>query len=352
MLTILTHNILSIALIIGIFILHKSGDLFEQKVSKTFELTIFMISILIAVNILMYFMKIHSNITWLYFLCFIHHILKDCIVIMFIKMFFKGYQVRFRAWIALIVEAIILALNPITNWVFQYNEHSEIIRGQVWNLPYIVTVGYIFSFFFMATKNYKKINKNEYTIVIFISVLLTIVATLESIFDVHFIFTSAMSIAFLIYYAYLYIEIYKHDALTGLLDRRHFYIDAEKRRNDSMAVIWIDLNNLKLLNDNEGHAKGDLAICTVAEALTNCLEPTCRCYRIGGDEFVVLGFKKTMEQAENYLNRVKSELNHTEYTVSTGVAIYNPGDNFDMICTLADEEMYKNKRIMKGLIDS
>ena len=82
------------------------------------------------------------------------------------------------------------------------------------------------------------------------------------------------------------------DMLTGIANRTAFeealaeYEDAPWE--EETFLLMIDMNRLKYINDNYGHAKGDQALRKIAELMTQQFEEGCRCFRIGGDEFCVI----------------------------------------------------------------
>ncbi len=85
-----------------------------------------------------------------------------------------------------------------------------------------------------------------------------------------------------------------HDALTGLpnrtffLERLRLALDAAVQRHEAVAILFLDLDRFKVINDSLGHDAGDLLLTTVAKRLRACIEPGDTLARLGGDEFVVL----------------------------------------------------------------
>lgn len=100
------------------------------------------------------------------------------------------------------------------------------------------------------------------------------------------------------------------DGLTGLGNHRAFQEDLDSRiavaRADgaSLALLMLDVDDLKKMNDERGHAAGDQALRTVAQILRANLRPTDRAYRIGGDEFAVLLPGRDLDDAEMTANHV------------------------------------------------
>jgi diguanylate cyclase len=152
-----------------------------------------------------------------------------------------------------------------------------------------------------------------------------------------------------------------HDTLTGLGNRALFEqglgeaIGASARGGENFAVLYLDVDGFKAINDRHGHASGDAALIAVAECLRNAIRPVDRAYRLGGDEFAVLlapfeepghvdGVLTLIRQAMEQPYRLPSGL-FTTSTLSIGVAVY-PDDGLSPqdLLRRADAEMYKHKK--------
>ena len=110
-----------------------------------------------------------------------------------------------------------------------------------------------------------------------------------------------------------------HDPLTGLYNRSAFmeHLDVHLRRaerhNERMALLFIDLDNFKRVNDSLGHTQGDQVLVTVADRLTAALRTSDVVGRFGGDEFVVL--LPDVERIENVRVVLDALLNVVEVPV-------------------------------------
>lgn len=156
-----------------------------------------------------------------------------------------------------------------------------------------------------------------------------------------------------------------YDAMTGAYNRRGMDMHlkrmlADAQDGDSLFVSVIDMDGLKYVNDNFGHAEGDFGIKLVCDAAIK----TCRdkeiCIRAGGDEFYVLGVGKyTTEDMEERKKRFYETIVHADkisgkpypISASIGCAIASIDDSLNIIGVVnkADEEMYKNKVERKRL---
>lgn len=147
-----------------------------------------------------------------------------------------------------------------------------------------------------------------------------------------------------------------HDALTGLPNRLAFMRELEGRlfRGESGALIYLDLNGFKEVNDRFGHEEGDALLVLFAERLESSLPPGSLAARLGGDEFAVLLSPEISEKfVETFLEGLRaslsrpSSLGNKPYRISASMgSVLFPGPGLDMasILRLADTRMYKEKK--------
>ena len=150
-----------------------------------------------------------------------------------------------------------------------------------------------------------------------------------------------------------------HDPLTGLPnrvlleDRLQQAIALAERGHHGLALVFMDLDNFKKINDSLGHAAGDALLQEVATRLKRCVRDTDTISRQGGDEFVlVLGGLHGSEGSLPVLTKIMESLqapfvcegNELSTSASMGVALYpQDGDNFDILRKKADMAMYRAK---------
>ena len=151
----------------------------------------------------------------------------------------------------------------------------------------------------------------------------------------------------------------QHDSLTGLpnrvlfSDRVQHELAYAKRHGERFAMIFFDLDKFKSINDNHGHAVGDMLLRQAAERLQKAVRASDTVSRIGGDEFVVLmGELAAANAALALAEKIRQAVRHPysidgrELTIScsVGVAIYpDDGDNEVALFKSADEAMYRAK---------
>jgi diguanylate cyclase (GGDEF)-like protein len=149
------------------------------------------------------------------------------------------------------------------------------------------------------------------------------------------------------------------DTLTGIPNRRYFMQEATRRLNHCAksdtpaAVLMIDLDNFKGVNDRHGHATGDTVLRAVAEAIVDNLRPDDLAGRIGGDEFVCCLTRCSNAEAYMIAERLMDALRepYFEITISIGIATAkNSGYEIDTLLRDADRSMYRAKNHGKDRI--
>ena len=152
------------------------------------------------------------------------------------------------------------------------------------------------------------------------------------------------------------------DHLTKLYNRRAFIMLAEKylrlaaRKHYSMAVMMIDIDLFKSINDRYGHAVGDEVIANLATILKTHLRDSDIACRYGGEEFVVLlpecGREEAFRSAERLRQAVEQANPHSiAYTISIGVSTaYGKQSSLETLITRADTAMYKAKELGRNCV--
>ena len=146
-------------------------------------------------------------------------------------------------------------------------------------------------------------------------------------------------------------KIANFDGLTRLANRQYFNEQAREllEKSDRMAVLLIDLDGFKNVNDRFGHEIGDRVLIKIAESLKSCCDRNCVAARLGGDEFIIAVADKRYAEvallADNILNQVaRIGREHSRITASIGVSMM-PEDSRDLseLKGFADAAMYVAK---------
>ena len=149
------------------------------------------------------------------------------------------------------------------------------------------------------------------------------------------------------------------DELTRLLNRRGALISVERAfasRAASYAAILVDVDNLKGINDNHGHAAGDTFLSRVAQAIRSSARDADVCARLGGDEFMVFATGCDQDAATELARRILAKVSTGEgstdladFSVSIGICIASlPEANFESMYRCADTALYQAKSAGKN----
>lgn len=135
------------------------------------------------------------------------------------------------------------------------------------------------------------------------------------------------------------------DSLTGLFNRNCFNQAVAKLKEnvpESLGVVYLDLNGLKLVNDTYGHEAGDKLIQTAARIIKKAFGKNT--FRIGGDEFVVLESDITQLQLEEAMSLLRAGMEAEGVKISVGISYRATDVNVEEQMNLADSAMYAEKR--------
>lgn len=173
--------------------------------------------------------------------------------------------------------------------------------------------------------------------------------------------------AFLFYLGKLYSRTYQlsielkeqvtRDYMTGCYNRRYFYEAGEpiflknKRKDTPLAIVMMDIDNFKKINDTYGHDMGDKAIQEIPNVLGRNLRKSDLLARFGGEEFCVILEDITLENTQKVFERIRRNFEENiidahgakfTYTVSFGIA-YGLSDSLEAMINLSDEALYDSK---------
>lgn len=168
------------------------------------------------------------------------------------------------------------------------------------------------------------------------------------------------SIALIAHQRDVYLKSANSDALTGALNRRSFALAFEQaeaqfqRRRQRFAIISLDIDHFKDINDRHGHDCGDKVLVELVHTLNNSLRSGDAVARLGGEEFTVLCYPTRVEDAlivaEKLRTKVEKMLVHApdgsamSITISAGVYFVKEGDSMDFALKAADAALYHAKR--------
>ena len=155
------------------------------------------------------------------------------------------------------------------------------------------------------------------------------------------------------------------DPLTGLPNRRSMFVHLSRelsragRLKNELALIVMDVDGFKAINDTYGHNVGDAALRAVAHELQDALRPYDLCVRYAGDEFIVVLSDCSREAADAKRRELQARLckielevrpgRVTRLAVSVGAAVFpHDGATYEALLAEADARMYRDKSVRRG----
>ena len=245
-----------------------------------------------------------------------------------------------KIFIPAIIHTLINFVSIFTGIVFRIEKDNSFSRGVLGYLPFIVAGLYcVFLIYLLLRRSNKK--WTEIVPIVFLSLSFGSQLIFPFIFGSDFskIFCSTLGTALFIYYVFEILQQTKKDSLTGLLNRHAYHSDILKNPEEINALISIDMNGLKTLNDTFGHTAGDEALVTLAICLHHALKSRQFGYRTGGDEFIVLCRKTSKAEMLKLIGRIKKNVRETKYRCAIGYSYSENGEK-------SIEDMLKESDVM------
>ena len=267
-------------------------------------------------------------------------------------------------------NTLLQLLNPISEWMARVDENNVYHHGPLYPLYMgmcLVVIGVVIMQFLLYGRSFRRQNrKSLYAILLLI--LIGIVMQELSGGKIRTSYLALMIGAALIFIHYVEFgaqtmedDLRKQkiqldtDALTGVYSRFAYAralkeLDREGTLPEKFVAFTVDVNGLKQVNDQQGHEAGDEMICGAADCITAALCKNGRCYRTGGDEFVVLALMEA-DRAEEALAQLRREAakwrGETVRTLSLAAGYALASRNKDLsaekLVGVADKAMYEAK---------
>ncbi|SEJ15233.1 diguanylate cyclase (GGDEF) domain-containing protein [Lachnospiraceae bacterium A10] len=229
--------------------------------------------------------------------------------------------------------------------IYSFGDDNVFKRGNFGYLSHILTIVYIVIFITYVIVHNKGKRSDDFYILISCSSESLLAMLLESLdWSKDLLYTCILASG-LAYYLYLYMQVGRLDPLTGLFNRAMYFSDLQTYQKKITALIALDMNGLKNLNDGNGHAAGDTGLKTLASIMERCVPSTANVYRIGGDEFMIICKSLDETQVQQICNKIETEQQRTKYSLSIGYAYRNQNEDLEDLQKIADKHMYEQKTL-------
>ena len=242
-----------------------------------------------------------------------------------------------------LVNVVVCHLSIPWNIVFTFGGDNVFKRGPLGFMPFVVAGIYAAVIIIMGIKRSRR-SVDDIVPLLFIAVPSALSLLMPVFSDkLDHWFTTTVAFGVLVYYIFILLQLTKRDSLSGLLNRHAYFHDVAKRKEDIRAILSIDMNGLKRLNDEQGHLAGDAGLTAVSKALTDSLRAHQSAYRIGGDEFSAVCFRGNEADARALVARIRENIAKTPYSISIGYCYIEKREDFDKAFSKADAMMYEEK---------
>lgn len=249
---------------------------------------------------------------------------------------------------------LVMITSPWTGWMFSVSINNVYRRGPYFFLYIIV---YLYGFILVIRANHRlslQFIGSDKIYLSFLYVIFVFGSFVQVCYPKIHSTWHCITIVLVLFYLFQRERQFKYDVLTGVLNRSAFEIQLNKLSKANYGVILIfDLNKFKEINDTYGHQIGDDCIKAAGHVIQNSFQQIGYCYRLGGDEFCVLGQgideSKINECIQSMLTLVKEA--RKEYpilpNISYGYSFYKKGVGKDILQVFeeADKRMYEYKKI-------
>lgn len=214
---------------------------------------------------------------------------------------------------------------------------------------YIATYIYLLGVVITSIIKFKIRNFSEGIALLVVFILVAVGYIFEDAFSLNNLGNQGAAVGAFFIYVFYMIKYAALDPLTELPNRQTYYQEMTKNFKKITAVISIDMNGLKTLNDEYGHAKGDVALITIADGIKKSLIKGASAFRTGGDEFVILCQNMDFKQVDQIVDNIQEQINvRSDYNVAIGYSIKKEeSQDAHRLLLEADRIMYQNKAAVK-----
>ncbi len=255
-----------------------------------------------------------------------------------------------------------LVVNSITsigsysfNWLFSITSENMYVRGPLWVISPMTCYFYYIVNFAVLYNSRKKLIKEELLVLSMLTLIPAVMSVFQLYYFVYLTIWNSAAIGIIINYIFIIQSQAKIDPLTGLGNRvayNEYVANLRRKSNIVLAVVNIDLDDFKSINDIYGHHEGDKVLRLFARELQNIFKGKGVPIRIGGDEFIVLLNENQKDVVEKYIKMLIDRVNgynarsDMPYRIkfSYGMTIFDDMyNNIDELIQHSDRLMYERK---------
>ena len=341
----LIENWAELMLAFGMLLLLHTDVYYDKKMLSGLRITIlFLLLYSVAHYIEMWFGMQPELSPWRFVLTVMNYSLPMFILVRIIGLFFRLNQTVL--YLPVLVNTVLCIISCFNGIVFTFSSENRFFRGPLGYMPFIIYGLYLVYFVFMLYRAGLTVYREDRLVAAYMTLTTFLLIVMPLILHEDFDRWSSTTIIvdIVIYYIFILHQMTKRDPLTKLLNRQSYYRDMENLREKITAMILLDMNGLKTVNDEQGHLAGDQALTAIADAMIRSIGGGQRVYRIGGDEFVVFCMRLPEEKVLAMIGKIRAALQKTAYSCSIGYVMVRPEDDMENVYIEADKKMYQDKQ--------
>lgn len=262
--------------------------------------------------------------------------------------------------IPVIINFVLTVLSFRYHLVFYIDQKNVYNRGSLFLIFVIITYFYFIITFFYIIKYRKRILKREFNLFFLFGILPLLGGVIQGLIYGPLLMWSTAAFSLVLVYTFLQQRMVHIDSLTGAWDRSSFehYMSTKLCRDNSIktGLIYVDVDELKKINDKYGHIEGDYVIKESIACIKRVLRKNDIIVRMGGDEFIVIVDCQRTEEIEKIIKKMEASIElynqnlDKEYQISCsfGGGIYdNKEGSVKEFLNHIDGLMYQNKVLKK-----
>ena len=260
-----------------------------------------------------------------------------------------GKKVRIIIQALAVINIVLCFISIFNGCVFKFDDNGNMTLSTFAAVPFIFSAMYLAVLLAASFIKYRLGFRMESLFLTVLSVAIFTATYLNTFLHYKYLISGMAVLSCVFYYLFFTTQTLTRDAMTNALNRHCFYKDILSMKKHQMFIVSMDLNGLKQINDNLGHAEGDKAILAVSQSAFDVINSKCRFYRMGGDEFEILCPSLSRSEVEIMIQKLKEEVHSKGYSISTGYGEYKKGMDLDELIKEIDAMMYEDKARMKAM---
>lgn len=339
------ENFVAIFLIVGLLMIFRKNASIDLRKRNAVLWTVACVAVLIVTDVFELYCSLYPSMkTFRLIASVICYWLRPTVAIGALSLVADFSKKKYvYIWIPAIINYFVFFTAFFSKLPFWFDENYYFRRGPIGYTVFIVSFFYIGLIIYETVKKFRNGQRWQGGIVLVCAIACVLSTLLEATNHAHYILYPTMLIAMLIYYFYIYEEKLTRDTLTGLWRREIFFRDSKRVTPRLSAIIAVDMNGLKAINDTRGHKFGDEALCSVAKVIRNEENDLIWAYRLGSDEFAILCLDCPEERVLDLIATIKEKVSAEGYSVAVGYAMREKAVDIDSVLFSADTRMYEDK---------